>query len=228
VEASAAPALFLAIIVLVIAFIIVASLNKEEAEVPIELLILGLAGGLAAFKKSNDALVRGQQGSTDNQPEPVQRSAPSPRPQQAPRTSTGSGVVTIKQDRDRRRFLAKCMIAADGGQFTGAPFQGVIDTGANVCVISHAVARQLGITDPKRQLRADGHATIGGGRRVPIARATVDWNVEGLIVRDVETDIFHEEHGPTHNLIGMSFLSQVRMKLGDNGDEILLAPKRSR
>lgn len=150
-------------------------------------------------------------------------SAPSasPSPPPRPSASRGGGVTagTVELTRKPGRgFYAQCSIVP------GKTFEAHWDTGADNCHLSHDIVRNhLGIRNPARELRRDHDTIIADGTKVPTAQQPIDWTVEGIIIPNVKTSIMHTANGS--NLIGMSLISQLRVKHA--GDRLLIYPPKA-
>lgn len=126
--------------------------------------------------------------------------APLSPPIAKPSRGEPAGVVKIER-RPGGGFYANCSVG-------GVNFEAHWDTGADVCRINHAVARQLGIRNPARELSHDLDV-ISNGYATKAAKKKIDWTVAGITIPDVDTVINHTEGKNASNLIGMPFISRL-------------------
>lgn len=153
-------------------------------------------------------------------PQPVRREAVSPPlPRAAPRAAPqpASGIELRKLPGGG--FGATCAVAP------GKTFHGHWDTGADKCSINHDIARNhLGLN--LSRLRHDVDLITADGRSGPAAVVTVDWRIEGVLIRNVPTVIRHQQaKGGGLNLIGMSLISKLR-GTKTVGDRLFIYPHR--
>lgn len=165
-----------------------------------------------AYARAHDAAPR--------TPEPAVREARRPTPIAEPSARpSSSGAVEVKRN-GNKGYMVKCSIVP------GKTFEAHWDTGADSCVINHAVARDhLGIRRPSRELSHDANISGMDGRSVPAAVQEIDWTVEGILIHNVKTVILHEEKNGGSILLGMSFINKLR-GTKTIGDRLYIYPPR--
>lgn len=141
--------------------------------------------------------------------------APAPRAP-ASRPEPASGAVKITR-RPGGGFWPVCNVG-------GVEFEAHWDTGADVCKINHAVARHLGIRNPRSEL-SDDITLISNGYPSRAAKKKIDWTVEGITIPDVDTVIMHSEGKNASCLIGIPFISRLRGTKTVGNDLYIYPPK---
>ena len=161
----------------------------------------------ASSRKRAHAKAQGRKSAPAEIAAPREARRPAPVVETSARPSAGpssSGAVEIKRNGDKG-YMVKCSIVP------GKTFEAHWDTGADSCVINHAVARDhLGIRRPSRELSHDANVSGMDGRIVPAAVQEIDWTVEGILIHNVKTVILHEEKNGGSILLGMSFINKLR------------------
>ena len=127
----------------------------------------------------------------------------------------GSAQASPAPARPAQALLARVALTADdSGHFTadasvnGRPMRFLVDTGASVVALPASEARRLGI-DYRNGARSVAQTANGA---VPVYRVSLERvRIGGIELRAVDGMVV--EHGLDVPLLGMSFLTQVNMKL---------------
>jgi aspartyl protease family protein len=130
-------------------------------------------------------------------------SAPTP-------TSYDYRTVTLFADR-RGHFQVNGMI-------DGRPMNFMVDTGASVIALRESDASRLGVHPSQRDYTAQVKTANGAARAAPVRLDRVE--IGGLAVNNVAAIVMPDEM-LTENLLGMSFLSQLRRVEMGNGRLVL-------
>ena len=124
------------------------------------------------------------------------------------RVSAPEGAAELKRGADGH-FHATCSVVA------GKTFTALWDSGATDCYLSRDVVQNhLRIKDPDNELIFDGATTLGDQfTKIPCATKSLDWLIEGILVRGVATSILRG--GENINIVGESLIDQLDMARKD-------------
>ncbi len=182
----------------------------------VSILVVCAVGGHLALQNGLDNFIGSIRGEVENQqtlaPETVSNNKPNYNAAQGQDRVVTARAMRLKAGRNGHFYL--------NARINGANIPFVVDTGASLVALSYEDAQKAGIRPKKSDFK---HYASTANGKVPMAVVVLDKvRYKGFTAKNVRTGILPKGALSGKNLLGNSFLSQLREYKVKNGTLIMI------